>query len=179
MEGWNKGEACCNAIGNRSQWLCNQHVISLVRQEVEINQRMLRSSNINWKCVGKSMEILQMSRECPEYVSRVYVVSSPLHPHHSHIHPTQPHPPLIPTSKPSAVTLVMECQAPLHSCRNSGTTPKSACMNRRNGRQTSELKFAATSTSPTPNMTLGPPHAHGQPLVVSTPHQISLNSLIP
>src|ERR1700685_1987629 len=39
---------------------------------------MSRSSNIDRKCVGKSMEILQVSRECPEYVSRVYAVSSPL-----------------------------------------------------------------------------------------------------
>src|ERR1700733_1157147 len=60
-----------------SQWLCDQHVISLVCREVEINQRMSRSSNIDWKCVGKSMEISQVSRECPGYVSRVYAVSSP------------------------------------------------------------------------------------------------------
>src|ERR1700685_1478366 len=40
---------------------------------------MSRSSNIDRKCVGKSMEILQMSRECPEYVSRVYAVSSTDH----------------------------------------------------------------------------------------------------
>src|SRR6202167_3119387 len=38
---------------------------------------MSRSSNINRKCVGKSMEISQVSRECPGYVSRVYAVSSP------------------------------------------------------------------------------------------------------
>jgi hypothetical protein len=67
---------------------------------------------------------------------------------------TQPQPNSLhtPTSRPSAATSMTGSRAPSHSCGNSGITPKSACMNRRNGRQTGGRRYASTTTSRTPNV---------------------------